>query len=117
MEVVEAATLALAWLTGWAIASNEVKALRRQVLARLGQGNILTTPGICVGRHKGRPALRGRAGPRQSETRSSAVHNELPELTRATLAAHASSKPITTERGWGIVRHMTYLTGLSALGR
>jgi len=44
----EAATLALASQRGWAIASDEKKAFRRQALARLGRGNILTTPGIYV---------------------------------------------------------------------
>jgi predicted nucleic acid-binding protein len=44
----EAATLALACEKGWAIASDEKKAFRRQALARLGRGNILTTPGIYV---------------------------------------------------------------------
>jgi len=44
----EAATLALACEKGWAIASDEKKAFRRQALARLGRGSILTTPGIYV---------------------------------------------------------------------
>ena len=44
----EAATLALASQRGWAIASDEKKAFRRQALARLGRGSILTTPGIYV---------------------------------------------------------------------
>lgn len=44
----EAATLALAGQKRWAIASDEKKAFRRQAVARLGQGNILTTPGIYM---------------------------------------------------------------------
>jgi predicted nucleic acid-binding protein len=44
----EAATLALACQKGWAIASDEKKAFRREALARLGPGRILTTPGIYV---------------------------------------------------------------------
>lgn len=44
----EAATLALAWQKRWAIASDEMEALRRQAVTRLGEGNILTTPGIYV---------------------------------------------------------------------
>jgi predicted nucleic acid-binding protein len=42
----EAATLALASTRGWAVASDEKKAFRREALARLGQGRILTTPGM-----------------------------------------------------------------------
>ncbi len=41
----EAATLALAWQKRWAIASDEMKAFRRQAVTRLGEGNILTTQG------------------------------------------------------------------------
>jgi hypothetical protein len=41
----EAASLALAVNKGWAIASDEKKAFRREALARLAPGRILTTPG------------------------------------------------------------------------
>lgn len=44
----EAASLALAVSKGWAIASDEKKAFRREALARLGPGRILTTPGLYV---------------------------------------------------------------------
>ena len=44
----EAASLALAVSNGWAIASDEKKAFRREALARLGSGRILTTPGLYV---------------------------------------------------------------------
>jgi hypothetical protein len=42
----EAASLALAVSKGWALASDEKKALRREALARLGPRRILTTPGL-----------------------------------------------------------------------
>jgi len=44
----EAAALALASQKDWAVASDEKKAFRRETLARLGRGNILTTAGIYV---------------------------------------------------------------------
>ena len=44
----EAASLALAVSKGWAIASDEKKAFRREALTRLGSGRILTTPGLYV---------------------------------------------------------------------
>jgi len=44
----EAASLALAVHMGWAVASDEKRAFRREALARLGQGRILTTPGLYV---------------------------------------------------------------------
>ena len=44
----EAASLALAVQMGWAVASDEKRAFRREALARLGQGRILTTPGLYV---------------------------------------------------------------------
>ena len=44
----EAASLALAIHRGWAVASDEKRAFRREALARLGPGRILTTPGLYV---------------------------------------------------------------------
>ncbi|MGA2721590.1 MAG: hypothetical protein ABSG79_04170 [Bryobacteraceae bacterium] len=44
----EAASLALAIHKGWAVASDEKRAFRREAVARLGQGRILTTPGLYV---------------------------------------------------------------------
>ena len=44
----EAASLALAVHRGWAVASDEKKAFRREALARLGPGRLLTTPGLYV---------------------------------------------------------------------
>jgi predicted nucleic acid-binding protein len=44
----EAASLALAFHKGWAIASDEKRAFRREALARLGQSRILTTPGLYL---------------------------------------------------------------------
>lgn len=44
----EAASLALASHLGWAVASDEKRAFRREALARLGPGRILTTPGLYV---------------------------------------------------------------------
>lgn len=44
----EAASLALAVIKGWVIASDERKAFRREALGRLGPGRILTTPGLYV---------------------------------------------------------------------
>jgi predicted nucleic acid-binding protein len=44
----EAASLALAVHRGWAVASDEKTAFRREASARLGQGRILTTPGLYV---------------------------------------------------------------------
>ena len=44
----EAAALALAWHKGWAVASDEKRAFRREAISRLGQHRILTTPGIYV---------------------------------------------------------------------
>ena len=44
----EAASLALAIHMGWAVVSNEKRAFRREALARLGPGRILTTPGLYV---------------------------------------------------------------------
>jgi len=44
----EAASMALAVQMGWAVASDEKRAFRREALARLGQGRILTTPGLYV---------------------------------------------------------------------
>jgi predicted nucleic acid-binding protein len=48
MGVGEAASLSLAINKGWAIASDEKKAFRREALARLGPRRILTTPGLYV---------------------------------------------------------------------
>jgi predicted nucleic acid-binding protein len=42
----EAASLALAVHRGWAVASDEKRAFRREALARLGPGRILTAPGL-----------------------------------------------------------------------
>jgi predicted nucleic acid-binding protein len=44
----EAACLALAQTQNWSVASDEKKLFRRQALARLGQGRILTTAGLIV---------------------------------------------------------------------
>jgi predicted nucleic acid-binding protein len=44
----EAASLALAFHNGWAVASDERKAFRREASARLGPGRILTTRGLYV---------------------------------------------------------------------
>ena len=44
----EAACLALAETQGWYIASDEKGPFRREALARLGQGRILTTAGLIV---------------------------------------------------------------------
>jgi predicted nucleic acid-binding protein len=44
----EGASLALAVHMGWAVASDEKRAFRREALARLGPGRILTTPGLYV---------------------------------------------------------------------
>jgi len=44
----EAASLALAIHRGWAVASDEKRAFRREASARLGPGWILTTPGLYV---------------------------------------------------------------------
>jgi len=38
----------LAETHSWYVASDEKKAFRREALARLGQGRILTTPGLIV---------------------------------------------------------------------
>jgi len=44
----EAASLALAFHKGRAIASDEKRAFRREALARLGRSRILTTPGLYL---------------------------------------------------------------------
>jgi len=44
----EAACLALAQPRGWCVASDERRAFLRQAEERLGQGRVLTTPGILV---------------------------------------------------------------------
>ena len=44
----EAASLALAVHKGWSIASDEKRSFRREALARLGSGRILTTPGLYL---------------------------------------------------------------------
>lgn len=44
----EAACLDLAQTQNWYVASDEQKVFRREALARLGQGRILTTPGLIV---------------------------------------------------------------------
>jgi predicted nucleic acid-binding protein len=44
----EAACLALAETRDWYIASDEKKAFRREALARLGHGRILTTAGLVI---------------------------------------------------------------------
>ena len=44
----EASSLALAVHRGWAVASDEKRAFRREALARLGPGRILTTPGLYM---------------------------------------------------------------------
>jgi len=44
----EAACLALAESRGWLIASDEKRRFRREVLASLGPGRLVTTPGLFV---------------------------------------------------------------------
>jgi predicted nucleic acid-binding protein len=44
----EAACLALAHSRGWLIASDEKGRFRREVFARLGEGRLVTTPGLFV---------------------------------------------------------------------
>lgn len=44
----EAACLAIATSRGWYVASDEKGAFRREALARLGQGRLLTTPGLLL---------------------------------------------------------------------
>ena len=44
----EAASLALAETRRWYVASDEKKVFRREAVARLGQGRILTTAGLIV---------------------------------------------------------------------
>jgi predicted nucleic acid-binding protein len=44
----EAACLALAQSRGWLIASDEKGRFRREVFARLGEGRLVTTPGLFV---------------------------------------------------------------------
>jgi predicted nucleic acid-binding protein len=44
----EAACLALAQSRGWLLASDEKRVLRREVERRLGQGRLITTPGLFV---------------------------------------------------------------------
>jgi predicted nucleic acid-binding protein len=44
----EAASLALAVHRGWAVASDEKRAFRREALAKLGPNRILTTPGLYM---------------------------------------------------------------------
>jgi predicted nucleic acid-binding protein len=44
----EAACLVLAERHGWVIASDERRRFRREVIARIGQGRLVTTPGLLV---------------------------------------------------------------------
>jgi predicted nucleic acid-binding protein len=44
----EAACLALASTETWIVASDEKRRFRREALARLGEGRILTTPGLVL---------------------------------------------------------------------
>lgn len=44
----EAACLAVASSRGWYVASDEKGAFRREALSRLGQGRLLTTPGLLL---------------------------------------------------------------------
>lgn len=44
----ESASLAAACARGWAVASDERRAFRREAVARLGPGRILTTPGLYL---------------------------------------------------------------------
>ena len=48
LDAGEAACLAVAQERGWHIASDEGNPFRREVLARLGEGRLLTTPAIYV---------------------------------------------------------------------
>jgi predicted nucleic acid-binding protein len=44
----EAACLAMAEVQGWLIASDEKRRFRREVIARLGEGRLVTTAGLFV---------------------------------------------------------------------
>jgi predicted nucleic acid-binding protein len=44
----EAACLAMAEVRGWLIASDEKRRFRREVIARLGEGRLVTTAGLFV---------------------------------------------------------------------
>jgi hypothetical protein len=44
----EAACLAMAEARGWLVASDEKRRFRREVIARLGEGRLVTTAGIFV---------------------------------------------------------------------
>jgi predicted nucleic acid-binding protein len=44
----EAACLAMAESRGWMVASDERRRFRREVLSRLGEGRLVTTPGLLV---------------------------------------------------------------------
>lgn len=44
----EAACLATAHLKAWAVASDEKGPFRREALARLGEGRLVTTPGLFI---------------------------------------------------------------------
>jgi predicted nucleic acid-binding protein len=44
----ESAAMAVAFLRGWAVAVDEVKAVRRQVVERLGENRLVTTPTLLV---------------------------------------------------------------------
>ncbi len=44
----EAACLAMAESRGWLIASDERRRFRREVFSRLGEGRLVTTPGLLV---------------------------------------------------------------------
>jgi hypothetical protein len=44
----EAACLAMAESRGWIVASDERRRFRREVFSRLGEGRLVTTPGLFV---------------------------------------------------------------------
>jgi predicted nucleic acid-binding protein len=44
----EAACLAMAEARGWLVASDEKRRFRREVIARLGEGRLVTTAGLFV---------------------------------------------------------------------
>ncbi len=80
----EAASLALAASQGWAIASDERRAFRREAISRLGQGRILTTPGLYVVAVRSSLLSVVEAG--QSEARGVRVQDGLFESSQSTPA-------------------------------
>jgi hypothetical protein len=88
----EAASLAVAVNRGWAIASDEKKAFRREASARPGSGRILTTPGLYV------VAVRAgvlSASPGLSNPTAGRIGNSLKEILNAPLCIYAACIYIT----------------------